>query len=79
MYAGGMVSETLFVSGCPWCRLSWGRISEQASLQGGKESAGCASAALSGLVPVRRKLGVLWCAEADILESQQVTCTGQRV
>lgn len=66
------------VSDCAWCRLSWGRISEQASLQGGKESAGCASAALNGLIPERRKLGVL-CAEADILVSQQVTCTGQQV
>lgn len=73
-------SKSVSLGWCTWCKLSWDELSEQESLQG--EKAGWSGwlcwlfkCSRYGVFFVRRKLWVLWCAEAVSFESHEVICT----
>lgn len=72
--------RSLKLGWCTGCKRGWGELSEYAGLRGKKAGWDCwlCKCSTYSTVLVRRKLWALWCAEAGVFRSHEVTCTEHR-
>lgn len=69
--------RSLKLGWCTGCKRGWGELPERVGLRGkkaGRDRWLCTCSTYS-VVLVRRKLRALWCAEAGLFRSHEVTCT----